>query len=199
MLALTASAICGAPEEKLRSAEGLPLHLTHIQFHSYGTEGDRNFSSGAAQIAEAVNANKNISIDVGQVIFGQTVTESGDTMRQYAGHVHASPKKWVVMDIECEMGCGVVPFNYRDKNFVNALQWAIGLELFLLVDDPWRIFLTTDHPNGGPFSSYPRLIRLLMDRSFRNNALSAINKHAAAASNLAAIDREYSLYEIYSG
>ena len=100
------------------------------------------------------------------------------------------------MDIECEMGCGVVPFNYRDKNFVNALQWAIGLELFLLVDDPWRIFLTTDHPNGGPFSSYPRLIRLLMDRSFRNAALSSINKHAAAASNLGAIEREYSLYEI---
>ena len=78
--------------DTIKAAEGLPLHLTHIQFHSYGTEGDRNFSSGAAQIAEAVNANKNISIDVGQVMFGQTITESGDTMRQYAGHVHASPK-----------------------------------------------------------------------------------------------------------
>ena len=71
-------------------------------------------------------------------------------MLQYAGHWHAHPKKWVIMDIECDAGCGVVPFKYRDKNFVNALQWAIGLELFLLVDDPWRIFLTTDHPNGAP-------------------------------------------------
>ena len=32
----------------IRATEGLPLHLTHIQFHSYGTEGDRHFSSGAA-------------------------------------------------------------------------------------------------------------------------------------------------------
>ena len=75
------------------------------------------------------------------------------------------------MDIECDAGCGVVPFKYQDQNFVNALQWAIGLETFLLVDDPWRIFLTTDHPNGAPFTSYPHLIRLLMDRTFRNEVL----------------------------
>lgn len=177
-------------------AEGLPLHLTHIQFHSYGTEGDRKFSSGAARIAEAINANKNISVDVGQIMFGQTITESGDSMRQFAGSAHASPNKWVIMDIECDAGCGVVPFRYRDKSFVNALQWAIGLEIFLQVDDPWRIFLTTDHPNGAPFTSYPHLIRLLTDRSFRNDALARINKDAAALSNLGAIDREYTLDEI---
>ena len=61
-----------------------------------------------------------------------------------------SPKRWVAMDIECEAGCGVLPFRYKDKSFVNALQWAIGLELFLLIEDPWRIALTTDHPNGAP-------------------------------------------------
>jgi formylmethanofuran dehydrogenase subunit A len=175
---------------------GLPLHLTHIQFHSYGTEGDRKFSSGAARIAESVNAHKNISIDVGQILFGQTVTASGDSMRQYAGHAHAYPKKWVVMDIECDAGCGVVPFRYRDKSFVHSLQWAIGLEIFLLVDDPWRVFLTTDHPNGAPFMSYPHLIRLLMDRSFRNERLAMIHKGAAASSTLGSIEREYSLYEI---
>ncbi|MFT5425861.1 MAG: formylmethanofuran dehydrogenase subunit A [Gammaproteobacteria bacterium] len=182
--------------DTIRAVEGMPLHLTHVQFHSYGTEGDRKFSSGAAEIAEAVNSNPNISVDVGQVLFGQTVTASGDTMMQYSGHWHAHPKKWVIMDIECDAGCGVVPFKYRDKNFVNALQWAIGLELFLLVNDPWRIFLTTDHPNGAPFTSYPHLIRLLMDRSFRNDMLATINKSAAAASRLSSIDREYTLYEI---
>lgn len=182
--------------DTIRGAEGLPMHLTHIQFHSYGTEGDRKFSSGAARIAEAINENHNISVDVGQILFGQTVTASGDTMMQYAGHWHANPKKWVLMDIECDAGCGVVPFKYRDKNYVNALQWAIGLEMFLLVNDPWRIFLTTDHPNGAPFTTYPHLIRLLMDRSFRNDMLSTINKEAAAASILGSIDREYSLYEI---
>lgn len=176
--------------------DGLPMHLTHIQFHSYGSEGDRRFSSGAAQIAESVNINKNISIDVGQIMFGQTVTASGDTMRQYAGSVHAHPKKWVSMDIECDAGCGVVPFLYKDKSFVNALQWAIGLEIFLLVNDPWRVFLTTDHPNGAPFTSYPHVIRLLMDKSFRNDMLSTIHPDAKKLSTLGSIDREYSLYEI---
>ena len=182
--------------DTIRGLEGIPAHLTHLQFHSYGTEGDRKFSSGAAAIAEMVNANPNISIDVGQVMFGQTVTESSDSMRQYAGSVFADPKKWVGMDIECDAGCGVVPFRYKDKNFVNALQWAIGLELFLLIDDPWRVFLTTDHPNGAPFTSYPHLIRLLTDRSFRNDMLATINPDAANESHLASLDREYSLYEI---
>ncbi|MES9970937.1 MAG: formylmethanofuran dehydrogenase subunit A [Candidatus Thiodiazotropha sp.] len=178
------------------AAEGLPIHLTHIQFHSYGIEGDKKFSSAAAEIAEAVNNQSNITIDVGQIMFGQTVTISGDTMAQHANHDHAHPNKWTCMDIECDAGCGVVPFRYRDKNFVNALQWAIGLELFLMVDDPWRIFLTTDHPNGAPFTSYPHLIRLLMDRSLRNDLLTQINPEAAAASHLGSLEREYSLYEI---
>ncbi|ABE49931.1 MULTISPECIES: formylmethanofuran dehydrogenase subunit A [Methylobacillus] len=178
------------------AVEGYPVHLTHIQFHSYGTEGDRKFSSGAAAVAEALNKHKNVSADVGQILFGQTVTASGDTMRQYANAGHAHPNKAVLMDIECDSGCGVVPFKYKDKNFVNALQWAIGLEIFLLTEDPWRIFLTTDHPNGAPFTSYPHLIRLLMDKSFRNDMFAKLNLDAQAMSTLTSIDREYSLYEI---
>ncbi|MGH8742961.1 MAG: formylmethanofuran dehydrogenase subunit A, partial [Burkholderiales bacterium] len=186
----------GTTLETMRAAEGLPIHLTHIQFHSYGVEGDRKFSSGAALIADAINRNKNVSADVGQIMFGQTVTASGDNMAQYRNATLGKPKKWVVMDIECDAGCGVVPFKYRDKNFVNALQWAIGLEIFLMVEDPWRIFLTTDHPNGAPFVSYPHLIRLLMDKSFRNEKLAGVNPDAAALSTLDSLDREYSLYEI---
>jgi len=178
------------------AVEGFPVHLTHIQFHSYGTEGDRKFSSGAAAIAEALNKHKNVSADVGQILFGQTVTASGDSMRQHANAVFGSPRKSVIMDIECDAGCGVVPFKYKDQNFVNALQWAIGLEIFLLADDPWRIFLTTDHPNGAPFTSYPHLIRLLMDKSFRNDMFAKLNLDAQAMSTLSSIDREYNLYEI---
>jgi len=182
--------------DTIEALEGIPAHLTHLQFHSYGTEGDHAFSSGAAAIAERINASPNISLDVGQIMFGQTVTESGDSMRQHAGSAFADPKKWVGMDIECDAGCGVVPFRYKNRNFVNALQWAIGLELFLSIEDPWRIFLTTDHPNGAPFTTYPHLIRLLTDRSFRNDMLATINPDAAAASTLGSIKREYSLYDI---
>ncbi|KQW40474.1 formylmethanofuran dehydrogenase subunit A [Rhizobacter sp. Root404] len=182
--------------ETIAALEGLPAHLTHIQFHAYGTEGPKKFSSAALQLAEAVNANPNISIDVGQIMFGQTVTASGDTMRQHAQSGLASPRKWIGADIECEAGCGVVPFRYRDQNFVNALQWAIGLEIFLLVNDPWRVVLTTDHPNGGPFTSYPHLIRLLTDRTFRAEQLARLHPDVAAHAALNAITRELSLYEI---
>jgi formylmethanofuran dehydrogenase subunit A len=180
----------------IRASEGLPIHLTHIQFHSYGTDGDRKFSSAAARIAEAVNGTPNATCDVGQILFGQTVTASGDNMAQQRNSGFANPNKFVVMDIECDAGCGVLPFKYRDKNFVNALQWAIGLEIFLLVTDPWRVFLTTDHPNGAPFTTYPHLIRLLMDRTFRNERLELINADAAAMTTLGSIHREYTLFEI---
>ncbi len=182
--------------DTIQGVEGLPMHLTHIQFHSYGTEGDYNFSSGAAELAEVVNKAENISLDVGQILFGQTVTASGDNMAQHRNHAHAKPNKWVVMDIECDAGCGVLPFKYQNENFVNALQWAIGLEIFLLVNDPWRVFLTTDHPNGAPFTSYPHLIRLLMDKSFRDDMFDTLDPMAASMSTLKSIKREYSLYEI---
>ncbi len=182
--------------DTMGASDGIPMHLTHIQFHSYGLEGDKKFSSAAANIAEAVNKNKHITVDVGQILFGQTVTASGDNMMQHLNAKVANPKKSVIMDIECDAGCGVVPFKYRDQNYVNALQWAIGLEIFLSVDDPWRIFLTTDHPNGAPFTSYPHLIRLLMDKTFRNEAFDKLNLDAQAMSNLKTLEREYSLYEI---
>ncbi|BEV08300.1 formylmethanofuran dehydrogenase subunit A [Methylophilus sp. DW102] len=182
--------------DTMGASDGIPMHLTHIQFHSYGTEGDKRFSSAAANIAEAINNNKHITADVGQILFGQTVTASGDNMMQHLNAKVANPKKSVIMDIECDAGCGVVPFKYRDQNYVNALQWAIGLEVFLSVDDPWRIFLTTDHPNGAPFTSYPHLIRLLMDKTFRNDAFDKLNLDAQAMSNLKSLEREYSLYEI---
>jgi formylmethanofuran dehydrogenase subunit A len=182
--------------QTIEALEGLPAHLTHVQFHAYGNEGPKKFSSAALQLAEAVNANPQISIDVGQIMFGQTVTASGDTMRQHAQHDLASPRKWVGADIECVAGCGVVPFRYREQSYVNALQWAIGLEIFLLVKNPWQVVLTTDHPNGGPFTSYPHLIRLLMDRGFREQQLARLHPEVAANCALRSIARELTLEEI---
>lgn len=180
----------------IEALDGLPGHLTHVQFHCYGDEGPRKFSSAALQLAQALDAHPNCSIDIGQVLFGQTVTASGDTMRQHAIAGVASPRKSVLADLECDAGCGVVPFRYRERSYVNALQWTIGLELFLQVRDPWRVVLTTDHPNGGPFTSYPHLMRLLMDKPFRDEQLARLHPEVAAQSALKDIARELTLYEI---
>ena len=146
------------------------MHLAHVQFYAYGKKGKNGFSSGSLDLAEAVNSNKNINVDVVQVMFNQTVTISSDILRQFSARKNANPKKWVISEVE-DGGGGVIPYEYKQKNFVNALQWSIGLELFLMIKDPWRVFLTTDHPNGAPFTSYPELIRLLMDSDFRNSEI----------------------------
>ena len=104
--------------------------------------------------------------------------------------------KWVNSDTECESGCGILPFSYQERIYVHALQWAIGLELFLLSEDPWRIVLSTDHPNGGSFMSYPKLIRLLMDRDFRSEEIKRVNKRAMGKTILPDLDREYTMNEI---
>jgi formylmethanofuran dehydrogenase subunit A len=69
--------------------------------------------------------------------------------------------------------------------------------LFLLSADPWRVVLSTDHPNGGSFAAYPELIRLLMDRTYRDDQLKRVNQKFLAGSALAdGLSREYTLNEI---
>jgi formylmethanofuran dehydrogenase subunit A len=177
------------------AAEGLPLHLAHLQFYSYGKEGPRGFSSGGARLAEAINAAGSVTVDIGQVMFGQTVTISCDVLRQFNARKGAHPKKWMICDGDSN-GAGIVPYDYRVTDFFNAVQWAVGLELFLLTKDPWRVFFTTDHPNGAPFTAYPDILALLMDRDLRAQWISRLPKEAMAVTTLASIAREYTLAEV---
>lgn len=178
------------------AADGMPMHLAHVQFYGYGREGAHKFSSAAARLIDAWKRHPNITMDVGQVLFGPTVTISSDVIAQFHNRDAANPKKSVFSLIECEGGGGVVPYVYQERSFVNSLQWAIGLELFLLADDPSRIFFTTDHPNGAPFTRYPDLFRLLMDADYRAEAMAGLNQEAIAMTLLPHLKREYSLYEI---
>ncbi|QXP87099.1 formylmethanofuran dehydrogenase subunit A [Methylococcus capsulatus] len=180
----------------MEAAQGLPMHLAHVQFYGYGKEGAKGFSSGAARLMEAFHRHPNITMDVGQVLFGQTVTVSGDVIAQYDRHGDASPGKWAVWEAECDGAGGVVPYRYRERSFVNTLQWAVGLEIFLLAEDPWRLFFTTDHPNGAPFTAYPELIRLLMDADYRASVMARLDQEALALTLLPHLRREFSLHDI---
>jgi formylmethanofuran dehydrogenase subunit A len=177
----------------MQALAGRRAHFTHLQFHAYGGPG---WSSGARPLIEYVNGHREVSVDVGQVMFGPATTVTADGPVEYLLH-KSSGKKWVNIDIELETGCGIVPFLYKDKAAVTSLQWAIGLELFLLSSDPWRVVLSTDHPNGGSFLSYPQLIQLLMDRGVRDERLKQVNPKLLAGSALAdGLGREYTLSEI---
>ena len=180
----------------MAALDGRRAHFTHLQFHSYGQTSDGGWQSAARQIIEYVNAHPSLSGDVGQVMFGSAATLTADAPVEYLLH-KSSGRKWTNVDIELETGCGVVPHEYKDRNPVAALQWAIGLELFLLSADPWRVVLSTDHPNGGSFMSYPALIHLLMDRSHRDEQLRRVEGRLLAGSALAdGLSREYTLREI---
>jgi formylmethanofuran dehydrogenase subunit A len=181
--------------DTMKTAEGRRVHITHIQFHSYGGERGKNPTSKAAEIAEFINRNPNISADVGQVMFGTATLMTGDAPLTWLIR-NMTRDKWINADTECESGCGILPFSYQEHVYTHALQWAIGLELFLLSDDPWRMVLSTDHPNGGSFMSYPKLIRLLMDKAYRDEQARAVNPKAIGNTQLLDLDREFTLQEI---
>jgi len=182
--------------ESMRALAGRRAHFTHLQFHSYGGERGKPWKSRANDVIEYVNGHPEVSVDVGQVMFGPATTVTADGPVEHLLYA-SSGRKWVNVDIELETGCGIVPYSYREKAAVAALQWAVGLELFLLAKDPWRVVLSTDHPNGGTFLQYPELIRLLMDRAYRDERLKAVNQKLLTGSALLdGLAREYTLGEI---
>lgn len=180
----------------MQALSGRRAHLTHLQFHAYGGGAGQPWSSAAPRLIEYIDAHPELSVDVGQVMFGQATTVTADSPCVYLLSA-STGRKWVNVDLELETGCGIMPYTYKEKAAVSALQWAVGLELFLLAKDPWRVVLSTDHPNGGTFQSYPELIRLLMDRSWRDEVLKRVNpKLLAGSALLQGLSREYTLNEI---
>jgi formylmethanofuran dehydrogenase subunit A len=181
--------------ETMAAAEGRRIHLAHAQFYGYAAREGGGFTSAAARICEALGKHPNVTLDVGQVVFGQTCTLSLDILRQFMGRKAANPRKWVLVAGDAEGG-GIVPFAYQRAGATNSLQFAIGLELMLLSPDPWRVLLTTDHPNGGPFTAYPRILHLLMDKQERDRELATAHPVVAKRSTIRAIEREFSLQEV---
>ena len=183
--------------ETMRALEGHRGHVTHIQYHSYAGDPDdqATFGSRVPELADYVNSHSNLTVDVGQVMFGQTCSMTGDgPLGHYLHRVLGGA--WFSCDLEQECGCGIAPIKYRRKCLVHALQWAIGLEWYLLVDDPWRIAMSTDHPNGASFLAYPQIIALLMDRTRRAETLATLPEAVRTRCVLPDLTREYTLNEI---
>jgi formylmethanofuran dehydrogenase subunit A len=183
--------------DTMKALDGRRAHITHIQFHSYGGGPDDQgtFRSQVPQLADYVNAHPNLHVDVGQVVFGETTSMTGDGPLGHYLH-KVTGRKWFNGETECEGGCGIVPITYKDKSLVNALQWAIGLEWYLLVGDPWRVAMSTDHPNGGSFVAYPEIVALLMSRDYRREVLKRLPEKVRERCFLPDLDREYTLNEI---
>ena len=181
--------------ENLANGDKPVIHVTHCQFSAFKGEDWRTFESGAEEIAKYVNQHSHVTTDMGQIVFTDTTTMTADGPFQYILY-QLSGNKWVNSDVETETSTGIVPFRYKRSSFVHATQWSIGLELALLIKDPWKIYLTTDHPNAGPFIYYPRIMSWLMSRRAREKLMKKMNSRARHKSLLPAIDREYTFYEL---
>lgn len=178
------------------ACEGKPvIHITHCQFSAFKGDDWRTLESGAEEIAKYVNCNSHVTLDMGQVIFTKTTTMTADGPFQFDLY-KLTGNKWVNHDVETETSSGIVPFRYRRKSYVHAVQWSIGLELALLIKDPWKIYLTTDHPNAGPFTHYPKIIGWLMSKKARKATLKKIHPRARSRGLLPSMDREYTFYEL---
>ncbi|MDB5310929.1 MAG: fhcA [Gemmataceae bacterium] len=185
----------GTTLETMKILEGNRAHMAHLQYHAYGGDGWDTISSESVQIAEYFNAHPNLTADAGAVLFGNTVTVTADGPWQHLLY-QLTGQKWANLDVENETGCGVVPYAYKPNSPANAVQWAVGLELLLLINDPWRIFLTTDHPNGAAFWRYPEIIQLLMNADFRREQMKALPAKVLKRIILPELNREYTLSEI---
>jgi formylmethanofuran dehydrogenase subunit A len=176
------------------------LHHTHLQFHSYGGDSyaSKSFESKAKEVAEYVNSVDNITFDMGQVTLDETTTMTADGPFEH--HLtEMNHLKWANSDVELETAAGIVPYIYSPKTFIAGAQWAIGLELALFAKDPMRVFVSTDHPNAGPFHRYPRVYKWLMSKKAREQMLDVELKYGDKVRErcyIGEIDREITMYEL---
>ncbi len=181
----------------IKALEGQRTHLCHIQFYAYGTDGKGGYTSAAEQVVRAIESSKKLTFDVGQIIPGPAMaitadTSSLDPLRRM------TRKPRISRQLEGEGGVNALPLEYLPADPTSAVQWATGMELLLRFPDPTRMFLTTDHPNGGPFTAYPQVIEWLMNRSSRNEMLHSLHAAGDKRSGLSECQREYSLEEVFA-
>jgi len=171
------------------------LHVTHLTFNAWGGTSWADLESKADEIANFLNNNENVTTDMGQLIFGSATTMTADGPVQYANAklLHA---KWGNGDVELEDASGVVPIFYAKQVSVHAVMWTIGLELALLTKDPYKVLLTTDHPNGGPFVNYPEVIALLMSNRKRQEEIKTLHEAVHKRTKIPGIERELDFNEI---
>jgi len=182
-------------ETKVDSKRKQSVYLTHAQFNSFGGTSWGDFESGTKAIIDHVNKTDYIVMDSGCVPFGEATVMTGDGPAIHNLY-KLTGNKWSNTDVEMECGSGILPFTYLKSNPIHSVQWAMGLELLLLVKDVWKSIMTTDHPNGGTFLKYPNILAWLMSQEAREDTFNECHQWARDRSDLGAVDREMSLYDI---
>lgn len=154
------------------------VHLAHAQFASYDADDSRQYTSGVARLLEYVHAHENVTLDTGCISFGPAITVSLDRLlvSRLTEMMNTKPHE--------HDGWSVMPMQYCRDNPVNALQWAMGLELCLAGVETGRVAMSVDHPNGGSFKRMLEILRWLGDSQARARELDAAHAWAGERSTL---------------
>ncbi len=167
-----------------------PVHLAHAQFYAYGQSADGGFASAAGRLGAFVKSHPNVTLDTGQVVFGPAWVVTRDRV------LHRWLRYTLLNSDAPTEACDPFGFEYSQADPINALQWAIGLELALATIDTDQATLSMDHPNGGPFWAYPQVLGWLMDKQSRDRRLADAHPLATSHSGLAGQDRVLSIADV---
>jgi len=171
------------------------LHLAHAQLHCYGGEDWESFESKSETITDYVNLHEWVELDIGQITFHSSTAIFPDSAYAYYLAKLAN-NRWISNNIELEGSFGAVYLIFSPKQYVDAIKWTIGLEIALQVTNPWQVQLSTDHPNMGLLTDYPKVISWLVSKLARDEIISTLHTDAQNKAILPYIEREYTLYEI---
>jgi formylmethanofuran dehydrogenase subunit A len=146
--------------ETMKTLGGSRGHLAHIQFHSYGGgEGDENtFNSKAVELVGVCEHPPNSRWTWGRCCWRNHHDDCGRTARVLLSNAFKS--KWFSSDTEMESGCGIAPDRVQEHEPGSFAAMGDRPGVVSAGADPWRVVMSTDHPNGGSFLAYPQIIQL---------------------------------------
>ena len=153
-------------------------------------------SSRVAELADYVNAHPNITVDVGQVMFGDAMAMTADgAAGTFCSKLYGGP----LVQLRHRAGKRMRRHADRVPPQAASCTRCSGPSAWsgtCWSKNPWQVMMSTDHPNGGSFLAYPQIIRLLMDREFRREQLGRCPAAVRERTVLGELDREYTLEEI---
>ncbi|MFG0251191.1 MAG: amidohydrolase family protein [Phycisphaeraceae bacterium JB051] len=182
----------------LDALQGRRAHLAHLQYHCYDYDDDWYLRSDVERVLKQLQANPQITADVGLTTFGPAYGMTADLalhdrlVELFGDEVGPTLRfQW-----EGRTSFGLQPLARDPQNLGYAMQWATGLELILLADNLNQLSLSIDYPNGGAIANYPQLIRCLMDKSYRDAILKEAHPAATQATTLKHISRQLTFDEV---
>jgi len=171
------------------------IHIAHAQLHSYGGQDWENFESKSQTIVDYVNTHEQVELDIGQITFHTSTAIFPDGAYAYYLAKMAN-SRWISNNIELEGNFGAITLNFSPEHYIDAIKWTIGLEIALQVTNPWQVQLSTDHPNMGLVTDYPKVISWLISKLARDEIVDTLHPDVQNNAILPHLEREYSLHEI---